>query len=210
MRTLLGLLALVLAGCALIAPIVNKTAGVSDIVTPKGAAAKTPSVKELSSVNDIVAQSVAAAGAPAIEQQRVLRLAQDAYRRDPATVNRLRLATLLSALPAPLRDDAAAYALLAPFAETQEESPYAGFGALLAGQVAERLRLVREREQATRERERTARAAEKREETMRQQLELSTRAAEQREETLRKQLEALKSIERGIVEREEKLRGNRR
>ena len=151
-----------------------------------------------------------AARAPAIEQQRTLHQAQDAYRGDPGTVNRLRLATLLAGLPAPLRDDAGAYALLVPLAEARGESPYASFGALLAGQVAERLRLAREGEQAARERERAARAADQREEALRQQLERSTHAAEQREETLRQQLEALKSIERGIVEREEKIRKNGR
>ena len=203
---------LLLTGCALFSPGINETAGMNKIVTPEVEAANAPciGVEELRGVNDIVADTVAAAGAPAVEQQRVLRLAQEAYLRSPDTANRLRLATLLSSLPAPLRDDQAAYALLAPFAATQDSSPYASFTVLLAGQVAEQLRLVREHEQATQERERSAHVAEKREEALRQQLELSTRAAEQREQTLHEQLDALKSIERSIVEREEKLQRNGR
>jgi hypothetical protein len=164
-----------------------------------GCAALAPGADEAARLNEIVAQSVAAARAPAKEQQRALRLAQDAYRRERSVPNRLRLATLLAALPAPLRDDAGAYALLKPLETAQAESPYANFGALLAGQVAERLRLERESARAAQESARTA-----------QEYERAAHAAEERAQTLREQLDALKSIERGIVEREEKLRRNRR
>jgi hypothetical protein len=104
-----------------------------------------------------------------------------------APADRLRLATLLATLPAPLRDDARAAELLQPLADAA--TPGVGrFAALLASQVAERLRLTREMERAARERERADKERDK------------------REEALRQQLEALRAIERGILEREEKMR----
>lgn len=157
-----------------------------------GCASLSPGAGGRAKVSEIVAQAVAGARAPAAAQQRALRLAREAYRRDRSDENRLRLATLLATLPAPLRDDGAAYTLLKPLAAERDESPYASFGSLLAMQVADRLRLTRESERAVREQERAA------------------REAEQREKTLREQLDALKSIERGIVEREERMRTNRR
>ncbi len=184
MRALVAALVLLLAGCAALAP----------------------GADEAARLNEIVAQSVAAARAPAKEQQRALRLAQDAYRRDRSVPNRLRLATLLAALPAPLRDDARAYALLKPLEAGQAESPYASFGALLAGQISERLRLERESARAAQEHARTAQEYAR----TAQEYERAAHAAEERAQTLREQLDALKSIERGIVEREEKLRRNRR
>ena len=55
-------------------------------------------------------------------------------------------------------------------------------------------------------RQRLARAAQQREADLRDELERSRRAAGEREAKLQEQLEALKAIERGIVEREEKMR----
>lgn len=170
MRRLVIALALLLAGCAALAP----------------------GADERAEVSEIVAHAVASAKMPGAEQQRALRLAREAYESDRGVANRVRLASLLATLPGSLRDDTAAYALLKPVAAAKGESPLQTFAALLAGQVAERLRLARESEQAAREHER------------------SMRAAQEREQTLREQLDALKSIERGIVEREEKLRRNRR
>ena len=184
MKALTGLFVLLLAGCAQLAPRADE-----------------PKV-----VNEIIAQAVAATGAPATEQQRALGEAQEAFGRDSATVNRLRLATLLATLPPPRGDVKAAYSLLEPFAGGEGRSPYASFGELLAGQVAERLRLARESEQAMSERQRLARAAQQREADLRDELERSRRAAGEREAKLQEQLEALKAIERGIVEREEKMR----
>ena len=191
MRALIAAFVLLLGGCAQLAPGAGETVRVSEIV----------------------AQAVAAARAPATEQQRALRLAQEAYRRDRGIAERLRLATLLAALPAPLRDDAAAYSLLKPLAAAKGDSPYANFGALLAGQIAERQRLARESERAVKESERAVKKSEraaKESERAAKESERAAKAAEQRAQTLLEQLNALKSIERGIVEREEKLRRNRR
>ena len=138
-------------------------------------------------VDGVVAEALAAARAPAAEQKAALARAQQRFMKDQSTLNRLRLATLLAALPGPLRDDARAAELLEPLADAS--SPGAGrFAALLSAQIAERQRLARELERIEREHERADKERDKREETMRQQL------------------EALRSIERGILEREERLR----
>ena len=145
-------------------------------------------------VDGVVAEALAASRAPASEQKAALARAQQAFVKDQSTLNRLRLATLLAALPAPLRDDARATELLEPLADAS--SAGAGrYAAFLSAQIAERQRLTRELERATRERERIERehaAADK--------------ERDKREETMRQQLEALRSIERGILEREERLR----
>jgi hypothetical protein len=71
------------------------------------------------------------------------------------------------------------------------ESPLTQFAGLLAAGVAERQRLARELRSA----EERAESAARREES-----------ANERANTLHQQVEALKSIERGILEREERRR----
>jgi hypothetical protein len=156
-------------------------------VTLSGCAAVQQAVLPGSGVVDaIVAEAMAAARAPAAEQAAILGRAQQAF-ASGASADRLRLATLLATLPAPLRDDARAAELLQPLADAA--APGVGrFAALLASQIGERQRLVREMERAARERER------------------SDKERDKREEALRQQLEALRAIERGILEREEKMR----
>ena len=141
----------------------------------------------------IVAEAVMAARAPFAEQQASLRRAQDAF-KGGAAADRLRLATLLATLPPPLRDDARAIELLEPLADAS--SPGVGrFAALLSTQVMERRRLTLEIERQRAESERLARERA-----------LSDKERDKREEALKQQLEALRAIERGILEREEKLR----
>jgi len=145
-------------------------------------------------VDRVIADALAMARSPAAEQKAGLAAAQAAFERDTSASNRLRLATLLAVLQPPLRDDARAGALLEPLANSSSAG-YGRFAALLAGQVAERQRITRELERVARESER-----DKRE---RAQLD---RERDKREEALRQQLEAMQSIERGILERQEKLR----
>ena len=122
-------------------------------------------------------------GDVAVDRQR----AEQRLNADPSPINRLRLGTLLATLPEPMRDDARAAELLDPIADASE--PGVGrFASLLSSQVAERRRLAREAERLARERDRNDKERDK------------------REEALRQQLEALRSIERGILEREERLR----
>jgi hypothetical protein len=160
-------LVLALAGCAAVQPLVNP-------------------------VDGIVAEAVSAARAPAAEQQATLARVQQLGVQNPA--DRLRLATLLATLPAPLRDDARALKLLEPIVDAA--SPGIGrFAALLAAQVAERQRVAQELDRVTRE---AAHAARERAAVDKER--------DKREEALKQQIEALRAIERGILEREEKLR----
>ena len=145
-------------------------------------------------VDAIAAEALAAARAPAPEQKAALARAQQKFIADASAENRLRLATMLATLPASLRDDERAAELLEPLADAS--SPGAGrFAALLASQVAERQRLTRELERVWREREKAEAEHER-----------ADKERDKREEALRQQLEALRSIERGILEREERLR----
>jgi hypothetical protein len=128
----------------------------------------------------------AARGSPA-QQKASLQRAEQALAARASPVNRLRLATLLGTLPAPLRDDARAADLLEPIADPAGAG-IGRFAALLALQIAEHARLARELDRTVREHER------------------SDRERDKREEALRQQLDALRAIERGIQEREERLR----
>lgn len=164
-----------------------------------GCAALQPGADEALAVSGVVSEAVRVAAAPGAEQRGALAGAQEAVAREPHAVNRLRLATLLATLPPPLRDEARAAEMLAALATGEESSPVARFAALLGAQLAERQRLARELERAARDRSRADLERERVE-----------RAAEEREKTLRQQLEALRSIERGILEREERLRRDKR
>lgn len=175
-------LVLLLAGCASLQPIVNP-------------------------VDAIVGEALAASRLPADEQSTVLSRAQEAGLASP--VDRLRLATLLATLPAPLRDDARALELLEPLADNAT-SGIGRFAALLAAQVTERQRAVRELERVTREADRAAReraAADKERVAADKERAAADKERDKREEALKQQLESLRAIERGILEREEKMRG---
>ena len=140
-----------------------------------------------SPVDGVVREALDSARLSPPQQKASLQRVEQAFGSDGSALNRLRLALLLATLAPPLRDDARATELLEPIADPS--APGVGrFAALLAGQVSERARMARERERSERERD-------KREEGLRQQ-----------SEALREQLEALRTIERGIQEREEKLR----
>jgi hypothetical protein len=155
-------------------------------------------------VDGVLAQAVQAARAPAAEQKAVLGRAQQAFLKEASPVNRLRLATLLAMLPAPLRDDARATELLEPIADAA--SPGIGrFAAFLAPQLAERQRVARDIERLSRDSERLTRERERSE----KERVAADRERDRREEALRQQLEALRSIERGILEREDRLRKRR-
>ena len=144
-------------------------------------------------VDAILAEAVSAARAPFTEQQAALARAQQGLGGGSAA-DRLRLATLLATLPPPLRDDARAAELLEPIADAG--APGVGrFAALLSTQVNERRRMTHEVERLRAELERTGRERA-----------LSEKERDKREEALKQQLEALRAIERGILEREEKLR----
>lgn len=135
----------------------------------------------------IVAEALQVRRAAAAEQKAALGRAEEAMRREPISANRLRLGTLLAVLAEPLRDPGRAAELLEPLAETGEPG-YSRLAALIAVQAQEQVRLARELDRTVRERDRDRAERDK------------------REEALRQQVEALRGIERGILEREEKLR----
>lgn len=174
-----------------------------------GCAALRPDAGEALQVREIVDAAVTATRAAPAEQSRQVALAQHAFSSAPDDANRLGLAVLLATLVPPQRDEARAAALLEPLATRQPESPFTQFARLLAVDVAERRKLALDLRAA----ELRARAAELRV----QEAELRVAAAERREQTaaeradtLNRQVEALKSIERGILEREGRRRPNRR
>jgi hypothetical protein len=145
-------------------------------------------------VDGAVREAAQVARASAAEQKAALAAAQQAFVGEANTQNRLRLATLLVSLPPPLRDDARASELLEPMVDPAG-SATGRFAAFLATQLAERQRVAREVERLSKERaalERERQSAEK--------------ERDKREEALRQQLEALRAIERGILDREERLR----
>jgi hypothetical protein len=135
----------------------------------------------------IVAEALQVRRAPPAEQKAALARAEEAMRREPTAASRLRLGTLLAVLAEPLRDAPRAAELLEPLAETAEPG-YSRMAALIVVQAQEQVRLARELDRTARERERDRLERDK------------------REEALRQQVEALRGIERGILEREEKLR----
>ena len=145
---------------------------------------RTPQIVAVDAVLAEVAQTTRTAPG---EQKAALARAERAFLGEASPVNRLRLATLLASLPEPLHDDARAAELLEPLADGNVPG-YGRFAAWLAGQVAEHARLSRELERAARERQ------------------VGDKERDKREEALRQQLEALRGIERGILEREERLR----
>jgi len=159
-----------------------------------GCAAIDPEAARLAAVDRLLADSIYASRSPAGEQKAALSRAQAAFVAEATPLNRLRLASLLALVPAPLRDDARALELLEPLADASA----AGTGriaVLLQQHVLERQRLAREMDRIGRDAERVSRE--------RQQ---ADRERDKREEALKAQLEALRGIERGILDREEKMR----
>ena len=157
-----------------------------------------PQAASVAAADAALGDALYAARSPQPEQGAALERAQQSFAASPNAVNRLRLATLLALLPAPLRDQGRAAELLAPIADAG--SPGVGrFAAFLAADVAERQRLSREADRLAREGERTVREHER-----------LDRERDKREETLRQQVEALRAIEKSVQEREEKLRRGQR
>jgi len=181
-----------------------------------GCALLRPDAREVVQVREIVGAAVSAAHAPAAEQRRQLVHAEQTYAAVPDEVNRVRLAALLATLPAPWRDEARAASLLEPLATRRADTPVAQLAGMLAANVAERQRLARElraAEARTSAAESRAAAAESRVAVA----ESRVAAAERREEAaaaragvLQQQVDALKAIERGILEREDRRRKQQR
>ena len=166
-----------------------------------GCAVIDPEAARLAAVDRALAEAIHASRAPAAEQKAALSRAQQAFVAEAAPLNRLRLAAMVLLLPPPLRDDARALELLEPIADAGT----AGTGrvaALLQQHALERQRAVRELERMARDAERGTRERQQADRDRQQ----ADRERDKREEALKQQLEALRGIERGILDREEKLR----
>ena|SRR5438045_833030 len=150
-------------------------------------AALDPRTPQIVAVDALLAEAGQAVRAALGEQKAILARAERTFIGDASPLNRLRLAVLLASLPEPLHDDARAAELLESIADAGTPG-YGRFAAWLTGQVTERARLARELERTARERQ------------------LGEKERDKREEALRQQLDALRGIERGILEREERLR----
>lgn len=158
-------------------------------------------------IDDAVSEAAQLVRAPAAEQKAALASAQEAFAAAPTPFNRVRLATLLATVPAPMRDDARAAELLRALDGAGPRTTR--FANLLAAQIAERQRLAREVEKLSREVERMGKeqaASEKERQAVEKERLAADKERDKREEALRQQLEALRAIERGILEREERLR----
>jgi len=163
-----------------------------------GCAGMRPGAEQVLDADQVIGEAIAAARAPAPEQKAALSRAQEAFVSSKGALERLRLGALLTLLPPPARDDARAAELLDPLSDASR--PGIGrYAALLSAEVAERRRLARELERAARESDRLAKDRER-----------ADKERDKREEGLRQQLEALRSIERGILEREDRMRRKQR
>jgi hypothetical protein len=162
-----------------------------------GCAVLDPAPRPVVTADRILTEAVSLSRGTPAAQKAGLAHAQEQFQREPSAYNQARLATLLATLPAPLRDDARALELLEPLVES-DASAAGHLAAVLAQHLGERQRLARELDRVAKERagllaaERERIAADK--------------ERDKREEALRQQLEALRAIERGILEREERAR----
>lgn len=187
-----------------------------------GCATVKPPPDENAVVGKLVATTVEALQAPAGRQRDYLVRAQRDHAARPDDASSLCLALLLTALPAPLRDEQRALSLLAPIAARQPETAVTHFARLLSSQLqgqqgevqdrTEALRRETELRQAGEERERalqrrleTLRAVQGRDAAQLRRLTEALHASEQREETLKRQIDSLRASDRGMIEREEKL-----
>lgn len=179
------------------------------VLLAAGCAALKPGAEEALVVSEIVEMAVDAARAPSEVQRERLSAALEAAASRPDDASRLRAAVLLATLPAPLRDDMRAAALIRPLAERRPETALVHFAGLLQARLVEH----QGAEQALRGQIDALRAQERglaeREETLRrrnQALRAGERGVAEREDTLRRQIEALRESERGMSEREQALR----
>ncbi len=187
-----------------------------------GCATVTPPPDPNVLVGKAVETTIEALRAPANEQRGYLLRAQQAYSTQPDDANSLCLALLLTALPAPLRDEERAQYLLAPIAARQPETPLAKFARLLSAQLQEQKSAMKDGTEAIRQEKALRQAGEEREQQLQRRLEVlrsarnrdaaelrrqaeALRASEQREETLKRQIDSLRASERSMIEREEKL-----
>lgn len=175
-----------------------------------------PAGRETRTVRDIVGDATSAVRASPEEQKRLLMQAQQKYVAVPDDANRVRLAAYFAVLPPPWRDEERAAVLLEPLVARQPRTPVDELAVMLAASLAERQRLTGELRAAEQRAEAAAQradAAVQRADAALQRAEAAEQRAQvaaERASTLQQQVETLKSIERGILEREERRRTQQR
>jgi hypothetical protein len=175
-------------------------------------AAMRPDAVDSGVVSDIVAGAARLSRAAADEQTALLAAARRSYAEQPSDANRVRLAALLASATPPARSESQAAQLLEPVASRRPETPLVSLAALLAASLREREQLAsaaranQERAGTAEERLRVANERASAANERANSLNERASALNDRLNTLRQQLDALKSAERGMLEREEKLR----
>lgn len=178
-----------------------------------------PQTSEVGDVRDIIGDAASAVRATPEEQRRRLAHALQRYGAIPNVANGVRYGALLASLPPPLGDEEKAAAVLSPIAAQRPESPLTQLAGMLAAGLAERQRLARDLRTAAQRAESEARRAQaeaSRADSQASRAEAAVARAEsaerreamanERATTLQGQVDALKSIERSILQREERRR----
>lgn len=194
------------------------------LVLLAGCAALTPGYEDSQAVREIVETAVEALRATPEEQRDRLAAAMQVLASRADDASRLQAALLLATLPAPLRDEARAAALMHELSDRRPDTPLTQFATLFQARIAERMipakpqsderqRSTAMREQALREQSDALRSTERslaeREEALKrrtQALRSGERSLAEREEAVRRQVEALRESERLMTEREETVR----
>jgi hypothetical protein len=194
------------------------------LVLLAGCAAFVPGYEDSQAVREIVEAAVETLHATPEVQRDRLAAAMDALesRRDDAS--RLRVAVLLATLPAPLRDETRAAAMMHELSDRRPDTPLTQFATLFQAKIvvrqaapekpsSEELLAAQKRDQALRERTEALRASERalaeREEALKRRtsaLRSGERNLAEREEAIRRQVEGLRESERLMTEREETVR----
>lgn len=149
-----------------------------------GCATLAPRSGDAERVDQVLAAALELQHATPAAQRRGLAQVRHAFSAGGDDIDRLRLGTLLATLPAPLGDDTQSMALLKPLGSRRPETPITRFAALLAAQVVERQRL----EQAGQRGQESLRQSEQQVDELRHKLdELKSieRSVLEREEQLR-------------------------
>lgn len=154
------------------------------LLAAAGCSAPGPQPGDAEHVDQLLAEALQLQHASPARQRSALARARQAFAESGGgDIDRLRLGTLFATLPAPLGEEAQAIDLLGPLASRRPETPLTRFAAILVSQVAERRRLER--------------AGQRGEQALQQ--------SERQASDLRHKLDELKSIERSVLQREERL-----
>ena len=174
------------------------------LVLLAGCAVLKPGYEDSQVVREIVDTAVETLRATPDAQRDRLAVAMDELASRGDDASRLRAAVLLATLPAPLRDESRASALMHELSDRRPDTPLTQFATLFQARVAQRPGSAEIKEPDEQQR-----SSEKREQALREQSEAlrsSERSLAEREEALKRRTQALRTGERGLAEREDAVR----